>query len=957
MMNVFIIFILTQIVKENGFEGVRMNNRFFVIDVETTGNKIGTDRIIQIGAILIENGEIIEQFASFVNPNMKLSSFIKQFTGIEDEMLSKAPPFDLIAPMLAEMLEGSYFVAHNVPFDLAFLKAEFRKCGAKWTNCPTLDTVELSRLLFPSLNSYKLNQLATELSLEHDQPHRADSDAEATAQLLLNLLTRLKSLPLVTLRNLNSYAASFQSSLSHLLKDIINEKQQLLRIDADHYDIHRNIALKVQKRQSQIEHEKLDFDKVETKSIIAQLTNIDPKFEVRDGQIEMIETIKQAFKTRIHGLIEAGTGTGKTIGYLLPSIVYAKEKGKRVVISTYTTHLQEQIMGHEINILKKTLPFSFQATILKGRHHYLCLRKFEESLETVNGDTYDTILTKSQILVWLTETSNGDVDEINLSSGGRIFWNKVKSDSSCCSSNECSWFSKCFYRQIRNKAEGSDLIITNHALLLSDVKNDYSLIPAYSEVVIDEAHHLEDVASDHFGIKLDYTSIQTLLNGIGLSNGIELLHKMDLATKSMNIDLSSEITKIEEYYTETKNLIDELFRNIRTYTLAQKRQSKNEIGRITYRFHSSNEEGPLWKSVKNNAFLTIEMLEDLKFSILSIADKLEAIKEETSISKFGLITDIKSVGKALEDISNGLSRLLFEHGANHVTWVEIEPKGAHNSAFLYSQPIDISELLADRLFAKKESVILTSATLAIKDSFQYIKASLGLLDFEVVTKKIASPFSYRDQVQLMLPTDIPEIKDVEQTEFNREIADKIVEIARVTQGRMLVLFTSYDMLEKTFYLVKDAFSLEGFVLIGQGISSGSRARLTKSFKQHEQAILFGTSSFWEGIDIPGEDLSCIVIVRLPFSPPDHAIMARKAELMKQDGKNAFMDLFLPQAILRFKQGFGRLIRAKNDRGVVFVLDRRLSTKSYGKKFIGALPPIEIFEEKTDVLLKKLSDWL
>lgn len=913
-----------------------MKNRFFVIDVETTGNKIGTDKIIQIGAILIENGEIIEQFASFVNPNRKLSSFIKQFTGIEDEMLSKAPTFDLIAPMLSEMLEDAYFVAHNVPFDLAFLKAEFRKCGERWKNCPSLDTVELSRLLFPSLNSYKLNQLATEFSLEHDRPHRADSDAEATAQLLLNLLKKLKSLPLVTLKKINSYADSFQSSLSYLLKDIINEKKQL-QMHAENIDIHHNIALKVQTRQSRIESEIFNFEKAEAKSIIAQLKKVDPKFEVRDGQIEMIETIDQAFKTRVHGLIEAGTGTGKTIGYLLPSIFFAKETGKRIVISTYTTHLQEQIMGQEIKILKKALPFSFEATVLKGRHHYLCLRKFEESLAAGRDETYDSIFTKSQILVWLTETSNGDVDEINLSSGGRLFWNKIKSDSSCCNSNECPWFSRCFYRQKRNAAEGSDLIITNHALLLSDMKSDFSLIPAYSELVIDEAHHLDDIASDHFGIKLDYTSVQTQLN------------QVDEVIKNMNINLSTDINKVEEQYTIAKNMMNELFRNIRNYTLAQKRQGKNEIGRITYRFQSSNEEGPLWKNVKSNAFVAIEMLEELKFGILSIGDRLEA--------PFRLKTDIKSLANALEDISNGLSKLLFEHESNNVTWVEIEPKGPHNSAFLYSQPINISELLADRLFAKKESVILTSATLAIKDSFEYIKSSLGLLDFEIVTKKIPSPFTYRDQVQLMLPTDVPEIKNVEQTEFTREIAGKIVEIARVTQGRMLVLFTAFDMLEKTFYLVKDASSLDSFILIGQGISSGSRDRLTKRFKQHEQAILFGTSSFWEGIDIPGEDLSCIVIVRLPFSPPDHAIMARKAELMKQDGKNAFMELFLPQAILRFKQGFGRLIRAKNDRGVVFVLDRRLSTKSYGKKFIQALPPIEIFEEKTDVLLKKLSDWL
>lgn len=932
-----------------------MKNRFMIVDVETTGNKPGTDKIIQIGAILIEDGEIIEQISSFVNPNMKLSPFIKQFTGIEDDMLKRAPAFELIAPMLLEMLEGSYFVAHNVPFDMTFLKAEFESCGYEFHNCPTIDTVELSRLLFPSLGSYKLSQLASEFDIDHDQPHRADSDAEATAHLLVKLLTKLQNLPYITLQKLGAFAPKFQSSLKILLEQIIEEKTGTLPIE-EQYDIYRNIALKHRKVRTIINDENISIDQLQIKPMMKNIQRVTSKFELREGQMEMMETIKEAFENHTHSLIEAGTGTGKTLGYLVPALLFAKLTDKRVVVSTFTTHLQEQIMLQEIAMLKKAATFPFQATIFKGRHHYLCLRKFEESLESIASDTYDVLFTKAQILVWLTETNDGDVDELNLTSGGKIFWNKIKSESNCCN-KDCQWFSRCFYLQKRKEAYASDLIITNHALLLADIKSGFALLPDYSELIIDEAHHLDDVASENFGIKLDNFSIQMALNQIGLPDGSELLQKAASFADEAVPQLSSKINMVAEHYVDAKNAIDELFRSIRSFAISKNAVSKNEIGRTTYRFHSAKEEGPLWKEVKNKTFIAIEKLEDIKDGIMLLLNELEIIKEQNGNTQSGLMSGLKSVVQSLEDIANGLCKLLYEHESNNVTWIEVEPRGAQNSAFLYGQPIDTSEILADRLFAKKQSVILTSATLAIGDSFNYIKDSLGLSDFEVMTKKITSPFSYKNQVKLMIPTDIPEVKDVEQTLFIEEISVKIIETARVTKGRMLILFTSYDMLEKTFYNVKAASELDGFVLIGQGISSGSRAKLTKNFKQHEQAILFGTSSFWEGIDIPGEDLSCIVIVRLPFSPPDNAMMAAKANALKDEGKNAFMELFLPQAILRFKQGFGRLIRAKNDRGAVIVLDRRIVTKSYGKQFIAALPDIDILEGKTDVLLRKLSDWL
>ncbi|WP_102345804.1 ATP-dependent DNA helicase DinG [Bacillus sp. Marseille-P3661] len=934
-----------------------MNNRFIVVDLETTGNKVGKDKIIQIGAILIENGEIIERLSSFVNPNQKLSPFIKQLTGINDQILEKAPPFSLVAPLLLEMMQGSYFVAHNVPFDITFLEEELLANGFKPRRSLKIDTVELSRILLPTSSSYKLNHLAREYKIEHDQPHRADSDAEVTAELLLLLLNKLQKLPVSTLHKLESSMGKLQSDFKPLLEDILEKKLGVIEEEENSIEVYRDIALK-RNIPTTISGDSFEsFLHLQPLDSLQFLKNTLPQFENRTGQIEMINSVEKAFHNHYHGLIEAGTGTGKTLGYLIPALFSAKKTRRPVVISTYTTQLQEQILSQEVHYLKKALPFTFRATIIKGRYHYLCLRKFEQYFGDETSDNYDTSLTKSQILVWLTETTEGDVDELNLSSGGSIFWKKVSSDANTCFNHKCPWYTRCFYQRKKQETEKSDIIISNHALLFSDIKNDFSVLPPHSEVIIDEAHHIEDSISEQFGTQLDYFNIVTILNRLGGSDGTELASKAKTIIDQIGLNEYDHLKECDELFSEVKITVDDLFRNIRAYLLTKNDIQKNEIGRMSYRYDTMKETGALWKDIKNNAFVAINKLEDLASAVAGLVDCLGKVKDQMTYNEKGIFSDFQSLILALNNIGDQLCNLLFESNTNKVTWIETEPKGALNATFLYSQPIDCSSILADKFFASKQSVILTSATLAIKNSFEYIQLTLGLDEFEVLTKIIPSPFSYKDQVKLMIPNDIPQIKDINQEEFIEEISRRIIQIAKVTKGRMLILFTSYDMLEKTYNYVKAENDKEMYALIAQGISSGSRAKLTKNFKQYDNAILFGTSSFWEGIDIPGEDLSCIVIARLPFSPPTHPIMAAKSDWLKQEGKNSFMQLYLPQAIIRFKQGFGRLVRSQNDRGVVVVLDQRILAKSYGKKFITALPPVETMVESTDSLINEISDWL
>ncbi|WP_307794914.1 ATP-dependent DNA helicase DinG [Alkalihalobacillus sp. BA299] len=937
-----------------------IETRFVVVDIETTGHSAEQDRIIQIGAVLVQNGEIIKRFTSFVNPQMNIPSFIESLTGITDDMVALAPTFEQVIPELLQMLEGSFFVAHNAQFDLSFLQAQLDEVGYRLFQGPVIDTVELSRLLLPNEESYKLQQLAESFNFQHDRPHQADSDAEVTALLLLKMLSKLENLPLITLQKLKEITARLKSDFHDLLEPIITRKLTSYSTDADFgYDIYRQIALRKKSvamdTDQGLELPLLSGFVSETFTNSAEMHKIFPNYSVRQGQLKMIAAVFAAYESRSHLLVEAGTGTGKSLGYLLPSIFYAKAEKKRVVISTHTIPLQQQLLDQDIPKLKKLLPFPFRAALLKGRNHYLCLRKFEQRLQNHGDDNYDTLLSKGQILIWLTETLTGDVEELNLPSGGRSFWHEVQSESNTCLGPQCPWFSRCFYQQAKKAAQTADLIITNHALLFTDVAEMQTIIPSYSQVVIDEAHHFEDVASNHLGVSIDFHKLAFLFNRLGTTTQKGYVQAILSITEKYGLSLIVDKKSIEKKIESAKVEIDELFRMLHSYVLKMKKSSSTEIGRLSYRYRAPSEQGTLWQcilecSLRVHSFF-IELTQLLEQFVLSLTEVMDnfSYKEKGTLNDFqGLITHFNEVRQNIE-------QLLLEYDPNAVYWMEIEEKGAKNATYLYKKHIHLSETLADQFFAKKASVVLTSATLSVKGAFAYMIERLGLADFGPKTLMLPSPFDYANQSKLYIPTDTFNIN--EQSErFIEDIADKIIKLAQVTKGRMLILFTSFVMLKQTYQKIKEVMGEEEFYLIGQGINSSSRSKLIKTFKQSDQAILFGTSSFWEGIDIPGEDLSCLVIVRLPFSPPDDPVLQARSEQMKLEGKNPFMNLALPQAILRFKQGVGRLIRSEQDRGVIVVMDQRISTTRYGKMFIHSIPDIPVIKANTDELLFELKEW-
>jgi ATP-dependent DNA helicase DinG len=936
----------------------RMLNKFVVVDLETTGNnpKKG-DKIIQFAAVVIEDGKITESFSSLINPKRSIPVFIEELTHIDDEMVKDSPLFAEIAPKVNSLLQGAYFVAHNVLFDLSFLQEELIQAGFEGFYGSVLDTVEMARILFPTADGYKLSDLAVREDLQHDRPHQADSDAQVTAELFLILVNRLFQLPLLTLNQLSQLSGGLKSDLQQLIDEIILEIDPSSQKWHEYLEICNTLALKKIESHSSLTNKQYKNDyqfPISEEEKVKMVNKGFTSYEKRIGQFQMMDGVYQAFQSGMHTLIEAGTGVGKSLGYLLPVAYFAKETRLPVVVSTHTIQLQEQIIQNEMPLLTKILPFEVKSVLLKGRNHYISLEKFALSLMEEN-DNYDTTLTKMQILVWLTETNTGDRDELNLSSGGNIFWNKIKNEQTIFAMNKL-WQEKDFYLRAKNEAEDADIIITNHSLLLSNLSAEKTFLPEFDYAIIDEAHHFEKVASQYFGTTLDYLTTRLLLSQFGQYEQRLLFHELESILDALlanREDLTPTI-KINQLIGDLSYEMDEFFKLTALYAKSRNTERRG-LNRAKVRF-SREKEGKEKTALIHSAERFSFLLKDLQNAINGRLEIIKNHKERITSKQKGKMEEIISFSNDLQELKDTVQNCFLKE-SNDVKWIEIDFRSQQNVTTFYAQPAFVAASLKERFFNVKKGVVLTSATLTINSSFDYMLNEIGLAQDNTVKMVIPSPFDYKNQVKLLIPEDLPEVNATGLEDYVIAITEHIITVAEATKGRMLILFTAHDMLKKTYELIKESGFLNDFAMIAQGITSGSRSRLTRNFKRYEKAILLGTSSFWEGIDIPGEDLSCLIIVRLPFSPPDEPLTEAKCQIIKQQGGNAFTEYSLPEAILRFKQGFGRLIRSDKDRGIMMVFDKRIITAKYGKDFLRSIPSVPIKKGNIDELVEIIYKWL
>jgi ATP-dependent DNA helicase DinG len=632
-----------------------------------------------------------------------------------------------------------------------------------------------------------------------------------------------------------------------------------------------------------------------------------PNYEHRPGQIEMAAAVADAFERGRVAVIEAGTGTGKTLAYLVPAIA----SGRRVIVSTATKSLQEQLFQKDIPFLQSILPNPFRAAYMKGRSNYVCLhrlRKVSESPILENLEDFDRFET---IREWVRKTETGDRAELVDLPENLRFWPAIDARSDTCLGQRCPDFDACFITRMRQQAEEADVVIVNHHLFFADLAlrgDDYGhVIPDYTTVVFDEAHEIEEVAASYFGSTVSNYRIQDLVADLG---------RLTVTDADSLGDLVTTATRLTQR-------TDRFWLGLAAAMRATSGVGEDGEQRGTISSALFVERGPDGLGVTSHLGQTFLDVHDTLGHLVAI---LGSIKDPPP--------EVDAIGRRAEQLRLDLEFLAAAEDPNFVYWYERRGRGV----FLHATPVDVSTLLADRLFERVDTAVLTSATLTSGGEFDYIRSRLGIVEAEELV--VESHFDYTTQALLYLPQRMPDPRD---RAFVARAAEEIVALVEASRGRAFVLFTSLQQMRDVYDLVETRVEYPTFV---QG--DGSKAGLLDRFRRTEGAVLFGTSSFWQGIDVQGDALSCVIIVKLPFAVPSDPVVAARSRAVEERGGNAFFDYSVPEAVITLKQGFGRLIRSGEDTGVIAILDPRLRTKSYGRVFLRSLPPCPVTTRAEDV---------
>ncbi len=628
-------------------------------------------------------------------------------------------------------------------------------------------------------------------------------------------------------------------------------------------------------------------------------------YEYRHGQIKMAEAVLRAFEEKRHLIVEAGTGTGKTLAYLVPAIAAALGQKKRIIISTGTKNLQEQLMEKDIPFLQKVMPKKFTAANMKGRGNYACLYRIAKAENQPILEGLDEMDSFEQIRHWARESQTGDRAELTNLPENLSFWNRINAKSETCLGQKCPDFEPCFITRMRARAEEADIVIVNHHLFFADLNirgNEYGrVLPDYSAVIFDEAHLVEDIAADYFGFQISTFQIDELIRDAENLPITDAIATRDLTKLGARI-----IGLADQFWTRFV-------------------QGRGQDGRFPLLPNS-------FAQKMTNGDIQATPLGEAYFALDSALERLESAIDVYSEK----MTEAESLLRRTRQTRFDLDFVCSQAEKNYVYWLERRGRGM----FLRASPIDVSKLLQEKLFDKLETVVMTSATLSTNGKFNFIKDRLGLDNSKTETLLAPSSFDYQKQAIIYLPKGMPEPR---APEFNQIAANEIIKILTVTNGRAFVLSTSNAAMNALYELVSMRVN---FPCLIQG--SMSKAGLLERFRKTPNAVLFATSSFWQGVDVQGEQLSCVIIDKLPFAVPTDPIVAARTRFIDDNGGKSFFDYSVPQAVITLKQGIGRLIRSANDKGVIAILDSRLKTKGYGKDFLNSLPRCKITSELQDV---------
>lgn len=912
-----------------------MDQIFVAIDVETTGLEAGVDEIIEIAAVKFRTGEVLETFDTLVQPRHSLPLNSSRLTGITAEMLASAPRFTEVAPRFATFLRNYPLVGHNVRFDINMLQAQGMRLPQ-----PAFDTFELATLLMPRTPAYRLGALAATLGIAHDEAHRALSDADVTRQVFLNLLQRIAALNLNDLNEIVRLTARIDWSLRPLFEEA--QRAKALRVFVDETPISTAESRDTEEKYAPLKPtgDVRPINLTEIRRFFnsdGALGRAFEGYEQREQQVRMSEAVTDALNQGGALIAEAGTGTGKGLAYLVPAALHAARRGERVVISTNTINLQDQLFFKDIPTLQKVMSNGatdkppFTAALLKGRSNYLCLKRYHD-LRRDQRLMSDDVRALLKVQLWLHVTESGDRAELPLQEGENATWGKLSAAWDQCTGPRCSEFHRCFFFKARRQAEAAHLVIVNHALLMADLAVENDVIPPYDYLIIDEAHNLEEVATDQLSFNVDREGLLAFLDDIFVEDQAQIVggllselpnHFRESMATRVDIDRADSIAAaLRPAVARARDAVYGCFNALIAFI---RHDANLNAADTRLRITQALRRKPSWADVERAWETLSGTLTAIGEGLGQLESLLIDLKDAELLEYDALLLRVQALKRYATEVRVNIGHILTGGAEEKVTWLTHDR--LRDTLTLSAAPLSVAEMLRTNLFERKTTTVLTSATLAVGGDFRFVRERIGLDEAEELA--LDSPFDYTRQALLYIPNDIPEPS---YPGYQRAMEQAIIDLARATNGRMLVLFTAINALRQTYRAIQEPLEDAGIAVLGQGID-GSRRSLIERFKEFPGTVLLGTSSFWEGVDVVGDALSVLVIAKLPFSVPTDPIFAARSEQFD----DAFNQYAVPQSILRFKQGFGRLIRSKDDRGIVAVLDRRLLTKKYGQTFLDSLP--------------------
>lgn len=931
---------------------------FIALDTETTGLQAHSNRIIEIAAIRYQNGVEVDRFEQLIHPGRGIPEEITRLTGISDDDVIDAPTFRDCMTEFLHFLGNSPIVGYNVNFDIGFLESEFKRCdphkeftdplSSKWLRSDAWDAMILTRMLFPYLDGYNLGTVANHFQIPLDRAHRAAEDAKATGELFLIVLDELCHRELEPLALAVELTTAVKHSMASLFQGVLKAKQKGVfetdRLLLNQMNLPSNIIGKAVISEDGQSRRAIDAERIiEDFSDDGPLSKRITDYESRPEQMDLARDVIDALNESKLLVAEAGTGTGKSLAYLLPSIRYAIENRSadgRVLVSTNTKNLQDQLFYKDLPTIQPLVPDDFMAVLLKGKGNYLCLDKWKRTLVDERIQLSDRDVDKIlPLLYWAAATQTGDIAENNAFNVERNtgIWSRFIAENNYCYGRKCPHFSECYLMQVRNASRQADLVVVNHSLVFSNLNNDNSLIGPFKHVVLDEAHNIERVATDYLGGEFTFYQCQRIARHLRHQRGKQLsgilpkLHRQlglvqfeleDSIYEGMQVRVEALDDAVDTFQKVYPLFFDELSHFLR----GKQRDASEKI-----RFHDG---ASFFRPIQTHIDQMLDAIDSLAGPLQDLTEMLNEMPESVYDSMIQVLQDLRSRAQDMIQINVAFTMLINGGLENYVFWAEAHTRNDRNDASLKCAPLDVGQLLHPLFFDQLESAVLCSATMTVNQDFQYVRNRIGLDRVDHTRQletRVGSPFEYDRQMKLSVTRFLP---DPGHRNFNLELARFIARVARLRQNGILVLFTSYATMDQIHRLL-EAEQLPRRILV-QG-RHGSRSALTHMMRTDPSGMLLGTDSFWEGVDLAGKSVETLIITKLPFAVPSEPVIAAKMDAIRQQAGNPFMDFSLPEAVIKFRQGFGRLIRTKSDVGEVIVTDHRVVTKRYGRSFLNSLP--------------------